>query len=159
MSSEAPWGTIVILDLDRFEEQVEREGWSRYRPNPVTGLLTQLVEQLVRRWQGVPLYGLDPERGTEEAVILFPLTGPEELEEDLLSIAEEIAGEGASITIVAVEAPVGGFKARSRREAYSGPVRRAQRILGRLKRRGGCLVYVNGRILRPRACRRYMGFK
>ncbi len=134
------WGTIVVMDLDKFGEYVEEHGLDPYRPNDVTATLTRLVEELARRRGGFIVYGLDPDRGTEEAVIEFPLTEPEELREDLERILGEIKGLGASITIVAVKAPVTGRPARDRREAYSGPRRGAKRLLERAKRRGGGLL-------------------
>ena len=135
-------GTLIIMDLDNMEELVEELGLSEYRPNRLTGLLTRLVEDLVRKWRGVVVYGLDYDRGTEEAVIEVPLTRPEELASDLRRIAEEVRREGGSISIVAVSSPVTGRPARSRREAYSGYRRRALRILRKIKSSGGGRVYI-----------------
>ncbi len=139
-------GTIVIIDLDRFGEFVRERGLSEYSPNDVTGLLSRLVEDLARRWGGVILYGLDWERGTEEAVVEIPGVEASELAGDLLRIAREVCEEGASVTIVAVTGLVGAGRPVGRREAYRGsPDRvRALRLLRRLKRRGGGVVYVDG---------------
>ncbi len=133
-------GTVVIVDLDRFGEEVERRGWSEWSPNEATGLLSSLVERLASRWGGVVVYGLDWERGTEEAVLEFPLVEPRELEADLREILERLEAEaGVSATAVAVWGLVTGRPARSRREAYHGtPTRRlAARLLGKAKRSGG----------------------
>lgn len=131
-------GTVVMIDLDEFGETVRERGWSEYQPNPATGLLTMLVERLASKWSAYVLYGLDPERGTEEAVLEVPYTTPEELREDLEEILRELNRVGVRATIVAVYGHV-GLPARSRREAYHGtPTRRlALRLLRREKRRGG----------------------
>ncbi len=132
-------GTIIIIDLDRFGEIVEERGWSEYKPNPATGLLTLLVQRLVSKWQGVVVYGLDEERGTEEVVIEIPMVEPEELRRDLEEILEELRRVGVTATIVAVYGYVGLKPARNRREAYTAtPYRRlAARLLREAKRRGG----------------------
>ncbi len=134
------WGTIVILDLDRFGDYVQEHGLDPYKPNDVTATLTVLVEGLARKRGGFIVYGLDHERGTEEAVIEFPLVEPEELQNDLEHIIEEVKKLGASITIAAVKAPVTGRPARDRREAYSGPRRSVKRLLEKAKRRGGGML-------------------
>jgi hypothetical protein len=133
-------GTVVVIDLDRFEEVVEARGWSRWRPNQATGLLSALVEELARRWRGVVVYGLDWERGTEEAVLEFPLVEPGELEGDLRRVLETLESEaGVTATAVAIRGPVLARPARSRREAYyATPTRRlALKLLRRAKRSGG----------------------
>ncbi len=142
------WGTLLILDLDRMSDLVAERGWSEYKPNPLTGLLSNLVEDLVRKHGFVVIYGLDWERGTEEAVLEAPGLAPEEVRDDLIRIASCIRSEGGSITIVALWSPVLGSPARTRREAYSGYRRRAKRILERLKRRGGGVVYLDGEEIR-----------
>ena len=132
-------GTVIVIDLDRFGEVVEERGWSEYKPNPATGLLTLLVQRLVSKWQGVVIYGLDEERGTEEVVIEIPMVEPEELREDLEEIRRELRRVGVTATIVAVRGYVGLKPARNRREAYTGtPYRRfAVKLLNQAKRRGG----------------------
>ncbi len=140
-------GVIVVVDVDRMGELVEERGWSRYKPNPVTGKLTLLVEGLARKWHGTVIYGLDPERGTEEALIEIPLVEARELVDDLISIARGIEAEGATVTIVAVTGWVTGKPGRDRSESYSGYRRRAVRVLEGLKRRGGGVVYVDGEVV------------
>ncbi|AEM38703.1 hypothetical protein Pyrfu_0834 [Pyrolobus fumarii 1A] len=137
-------GTIVMIDLDKFGEIVEERGWSEYRPNPATGLLTMLVERLVSKWQGVVLYGLDPDRGTEEVVIEIPYVEPEELLDDLKAIREELRKVGVTATIVAVRGYVGLKPTGDRREAYEGtPYRRlAAKLLRKAKRRGGDTIVI-----------------
>ncbi|MCE4604812.1 MAG: hypothetical protein F7B20_07625 [Aeropyrum sp.] len=142
-------GTIVIIDLDRFEEVTERLGLDRYRPNRYTGLLSGLVESLASRWSAVVVYGLDWRRGTEEAVLEIPLVEPREVKGDLVKLARRLCEEGIPATIVAVKGLVGAARPIGRREAYTGsPDRaRARRLLESLKRRGGGAVLVEDAIV------------
>ncbi len=146
LTLKAVEGTIIVLDLDKFEEYVLEHGMDSYKPNIITGTLTNLVEDLVRKWRGVVVYGLDWRRGTEEAIIEIPFTEPNEIAKDLQKIKEEINKLGVGITIVALKDVVICREARDRREAYKGtPARtRALRILRKIKARGGNrLVIVN----------------
>lgn len=134
-------GIIIILDLDSFEQYTIEYGFDQYRPNIITGTLTDLVESFARKWRASVIYGLDHDRGTEEAVIEIPY-GHEQIKDiirDLKKIKEEINELGASITIVVVKDYVTGIKAKNRREAYHGTPgrRRAVRELRRAKRSGG----------------------
>ncbi|MCE4627650.1 MAG: hypothetical protein F7C34_00670 [Desulfurococcales archaeon] len=142
------YGTIILIDIDRMSEVIREKGWSEYRPNPSTGKLSGLVELFARKWSAVIIYGLDWERGTEEAVIEIPGAEPEEVEADLKHIACEMAKTGVTVTIVAITGPTLGRPARDRRSAYAGPRRRAKRVLEALKRRGGGFIYVEGRTAR-----------
>jgi len=139
-------GLIIVLDLDKFEEFMESRGWDPYKPNIITGSLTRLVEDFVKKWSGVIIYGLDEARGTEEAVIEIPY-GHERIEDirrDLKRIKDEINRLGASISIVVVKDYVTGKPASSRREAYYGTPgrKRAVRLLKMIKRRGGNRILV-----------------
>ncbi|GAB6148558.1 hypothetical protein [Stetteria hydrogenophila] len=143
-----PPGTVVVLDLDEFEEVTRERGYDEYRPNEVTGLLSALVEGFARKWQAVIVYGLDWERGTEEALIEVPYVEASEVSGDLVEIAREVGATGVSVTIVAVTGHVAPW-IRGDRSAYTAtPTRRtALKILERLKARGGGVVYVDGRIV------------
>ncbi|RLG80168.1 MAG: hypothetical protein DRO13_04380 [Thermoprotei archaeon] len=139
-------GLLVVLDLDEFGDFMKERGWDPYRPNIVTGTLTSLVEAFARKWRGVVVYGLDHERGTEEAVIEIPY-GYERLEaivKDLEEIKREVNKYGASISIVALRELVYPVPARNRREAYYGTPgrRRALKILRSIKRAGGNKIVV-----------------
>jgi hypothetical protein len=139
-------GLIIILDLDRFEEYTIKHGFDQYKPNIITGTLTKLVEEFVKKWQASLIYGLDYERGTEEAIIEIPF-GHERIErivEDLRNIKNEINKLDASISIVVVKDYVIGKPARSRREAYYGTPgrRRALRLLRKIKKKGGNEIVV-----------------
>ena len=147
-------GSLIIIDLDRFEEIVSDRGWSRYKPNPATGLLTGLVEDFARKWSAVVIYGLDYERGTEEVVLEIPSVCPWELEDDLVSIARSVETVDVTVTIVAVCTDVTGIPARNRRDAYSSYRREAQKMLEKLKRKGGGVVYIDGKIVYRASARR-----
>lgn len=134
-------GLIIIIDLDNFGEYVEKHGLDPYKPNVVTGTLSELVYRFVNKWRGVVIYGLDFERGTEEAVIELPY-GHENIDDilkDLLEIKEEINKLGVSISIVVVQDYVYPELAGDRRIAYKGTVGRikAWKILRKIKKTGG----------------------
>jgi len=137
-------GTIVALDLDRFDEMIKEKGWSRYSPNIITGLLSNLVYDFSRKWSGTVIFGLDWKRGTEEAIIEIPCVEPIELKDDLTRIWKEINDVGGKITIIAIKDYIIGKNARSRREAYYGTNGRSRaiRLLRKLKRAGGNKVYI-----------------
>jgi GGDEF domain-containing protein len=139
-------GAIITIDLDRFGEYVEERGLDPYKPNTVTSELTRLVEEFARRFQGVVVYGLDYERGTEEAVIEIPY-GAECLDQiisELEYIASRVRELGVTVTAVVATDYVTARPARDRREAYRGTPgrRRALRALREAKRRGGNRVVV-----------------
>lgn len=137
-------GTIVVMDLDRFGELVEKRGLSEYKPNIITGTLTSLIDWFVSKWHALVVFGFDTERGTEEIVLEIPGVKPEELKEDLEYIRRRIKELGATITIVAIKGHVGLKPARSRREAYYGTLSRklAHKLLKSAKRRGGDMVVI-----------------
>ena len=141
----AVYGTVVILDLDRFKEYTIQQGFNAYKPNIVTGTLSHLVLDVASKRTGSILYGLDWDRGTEEAIIVFPGMESLQVKEDLLSIAKEICELGASITIVALHEAIitpGRVSQRKLRRIF----KREFSILERLKHRGGGLVYIDGEI-------------
>lgn len=148
-------GTLILIDLDKMKDVVEERGWSEYEPNPATGLLTVLIQEFSWKHRAVIIYGLDEERGTEEAVLEVPLADPGELARDLAGISEELCRYAdVSVTIVAVHSLVGSKPARSRREAYGGFRGGAKRILDTLKRKGGGVVFVDGEVVYVSPCRR-----
>lgn len=138
-------GLIIVLDLDRFGEYVVEKGLDPYKPNEVTGYLTEAIMDFARRWSGVVIYGLDPLRGTEEAVIEIPgVTDVENIVRDLTKIKNDVNSLGASISIVVLKDLVLASPANSRREAYSLTPgrRRAWRLIRSIKKRGGNKILV-----------------
>lgn len=143
-------GSVVVLDLDGFGEVTVERGYDEYRPNDVTGKMSQLIESFARKWGAVVVYGLDWERGTEEALLEVPYVEASELAEDLLRLAREIAAEGVTVTVVAVTGYVAPRPWGGRRAYRLTPTRRtALRVMERLKARGGGLVYVDGVVYEP----------
>ena len=138
-------GTVIIMDLDEFEKITKEKGFDEYKPNIITGTLTYLIENFVRKWSAYVVYGLDYERGTEEVIIEIPLVRPEDVMEDVKRISETIKSLGASISIGMSYGPIIFMKARNRREAYSNPtIRLALKALQEAKRRGGGRIIVYG---------------
>ena len=88
---------VIFIDLDNFKEISEAQGWVDYKPNEITGSLTNLVTNFIRKHIGEVIYGLDEKHGTEECMLR--LTGALEHEEiitDLESIIREINDVGLS---------------------------------------------------------------
>ncbi|UXD21445.1 hypothetical protein IPA_04350 [Ignicoccus pacificus DSM 13166] len=137
-------GTIIIIDLDNFSEMIKQKGWSEWRPNDATALLTTLVHDLVNKWSAHVIWGLDEERGTEEVIIEIPLVEPSELKEDLEYIRRRLNEIGVGVSIVAIKDFVGVDRATQRRDAYKSTPgrRRALKLLKALKRRGGNAVLI-----------------
>ncbi|AFH42300.1 hypothetical protein IOK49_06690 [Fervidicoccus fontis] len=144
MTSKLTWGSIVIADLDNFEEVVREKGLNEYVKNSITNALTEGVIFLAIKFRGIIIYGVNKERGTEEAVLEFPMMRCSDLESDLYSIKEEINKNGANITVVCLEGYVLGKNANSRKEAYYGTPWRsfARKILEEAKRKGGNRIII-----------------
>ncbi len=140
-------GIIVLLDLDSFEEYTVSHGFDEYKPNIVTGTLTQLIEEFITMYRGVVIYGLDKKRGTEEAIIeLTGLTDREiaDMINDLEKIKNRMNQLGVGITIVVLRDYVLLKPARNRREAYRATPgrRRAVKLLKSAKRKGGNTIVI-----------------
>jgi len=138
-------GVISVLDLDRFKKIVKEMGWSEYSPNPITGLLSSLVDELVRKHHAMVVYGLDWKRGTEETILACPSPDMDSLLKDLEAIRGKIeeagkeTGSNATISIGVAQGPLLREKpTRSRRELFKTPTQRlAKRALQKAKQRGG----------------------
>ncbi|MHC1601136.1 MAG: nucleotidyl cyclase domain-containing protein [Candidatus Nezhaarchaeales archaeon] len=142
-------GITVILDLDKFKEITKSMGWTEYKPNIITGSLTHLVEEVVSRLRGVVIYGLDEERGTEEAIIKFVEADEEEVLKSLEKIRCEIerlgreSGSNATLSIGVYIGPITSLKPQSPSEAKKTPeVIMALRALKKAKKMGGNRVIV-----------------
>jgi len=137
-------GAGIFLDLDNFKEVMRKMGWSEFRPNPITGTLTQLVQRLAAKYNATVLWGLDPERGTEEAYMEVVEPDTEELISDLEEVRKEIEKLGketksnAHLSIGVAYGKIGSAKPRSRREITRTPLGyRAWRALKKAKKTGG----------------------
>ncbi|OYT50817.1 MAG: hypothetical protein B6U76_12065 [Desulfurococcales archaeon ex4484_217_2] len=136
-------GTVIVLDLDKFKKVTKERGFNEYKPNIITGTLTHLVENFVRKWNAYVLYGLDYSRGTEEAVIIIPMIKPEEVLGDLEKIRREIEKLGATLSIGVSYGVIVNIKARNRREAYENiTVKNALKALREAKRKGGNRIVI-----------------
>ncbi|MCS7384781.1 MAG: hypothetical protein NDF53_03500 [archaeon GB-1867-097] len=139
-------GCTIIMDLDRFAEYTLRKGLNQYKPNIITGTLTHLVEEFIEKFHAVHIFGLDEERGTEEAILELPYVDEELLEKirlELERIRRVIEKLGGSITIAVSTGPVTCKPVGKRREAYMDFNRKkASKILRRAKRRGGNRVII-----------------
>jgi len=145
--SETPLvpGVIVVLDLDRFGDYVDSRGLDSYKPNIVSGELTRLIEEFSWRHRGVVVYGLDYERGTEEAVIEIPFAEEvESIVKGIEDIKSRVEMYGVTLSAIVLRDMVLGKPARDRREAYYGTPGRARaiRALRAIKRRGGGKILV-----------------
>jgi GGDEF domain-containing protein len=138
-------GVIVVLDLDHFKKMVREMGWPEYSPNPITGLLSGLVDELIRKHHAVVVYGLDWRRGTEETMLACPSPDMGSLLRDLEAIRRKVeeagreTGSNATVSIGVAQGPLLRVKpTRSRRELFKTPTQRlAKRALQRAKQRGG----------------------
>lgn len=95
MALETVEELIIFIDLDNFKEISEKQGWVSYKPNEITGSLTTLVTNFIRKYIGEVIYGLDEKRGTEECMIR--LTGAlshDDIINDLEQIIKEINSIG-----------------------------------------------------------------
>jgi len=138
-------GAIIVLDLDHFKKIVKEMGWPEYSPNPITGLLSSLVDELVRKHHIMVVYGLDWKRGTEETILACPSPDMDSLLKDIEAIRGKIeeagkeTGSNATISIGAARGPLLREKpTRSRRELFKTLTQRlAKRALQKAKQRGG----------------------
>ncbi|MHA1220365.1 MAG: hypothetical protein ACTSQB_01390 [Candidatus Heimdallarchaeota archaeon] len=86
---------IIFIDLDNFEELSEKQAWVSYKPNEITGAMTRLITDFIRKHVGEVIYGLDEIRGTEDCMIR--LTGAlshDEIVIDLQNILIQIQSAG-----------------------------------------------------------------
>lgn len=136
---------VVILDLDRFKKIVKEMGWPEYSPNPITGLLSELVEDLARKHHAMIIYGLNWKRGTEEAILSCSSPNVDALLNDLEAIRRKVedagreTGSNTTISIGVAQGPVLLVKpATSRKELFKTPTERlAKQSLQKAKRLGG----------------------
>jgi len=140
------------MDLDNFKEISNEQGWTKYRPNIITGTLTQLILDLVGKYAATVIYGLNEKEGTEECMLLFSSIYLEDLLQDLEHIRAEIERLGkisktnATISIgVAVGKSIDNKPAKSRKKEYliTDPIRKfAKNALKVAKRSGGNRIII-----------------
>jgi len=137
-------GAGIFLDLDKFKETTKKMGWTEFKPNPITGNLTQLVQIFASKHNANILWGLDQERGTEEAYLEVVEPELEELHKDLEEIRKKIENLGketkshAHLSIGVAYGKISNVKPRSTRELTKTPLgNRAWKALKKAKKTGG----------------------
>ncbi len=137
-------GVVIALDLDNFEEVIEERGWSQWKPNQATGLLTQLALDFASKHRAVIIFGVDVNRGTEEFIMEIPFASINDVIDDIKNIINELNKMSVKASAAIVEGLVGLKPARNRREAYYGtPARRkAIKLLRKAKSLGGNKILV-----------------
>jgi GGDEF domain-containing protein len=137
-------GAGVFLDLDNFKEIMKKMGWTEYKPNAITGSLSQLVQIFAAKNNANILWGLDQERGTEETYMEIVEPDAEELCTDLEKIRKKIEELGketksnAHLSIGVAYGKISFIKPRSRREIIRTLLgSRAWKALKKAKKTGG----------------------
>ena len=77
---------IIFMQLDNFKEIAEKQGWVAYKPNEITGKMTEIISNFVKKYIGEVIYGLDERHGTEECMIR--LTGALSHEQIVLDLED-----------------------------------------------------------------------
>ncbi len=149
MALETVEELIIFIDLDNFKELSEKQGWVSYKPNEITGALTNLVTNFIRKHVGEVIYGLDEKRGTEECMLR--LTGAlshDVIVSDLEYIANKIQETGmecgcdASISIGVARGPYTPIRPTGpyqwSKKLFKGQAQRlAHKALRKAKKQGG----------------------
>ena len=149
MALETVEELIIFIDLDNFKEISEKQGWVTYKPNEITGTLTELVSNFIRKHVGEVIYGLDEKRGTEECMLR--LTGAllhEVIVSDLEYIASRIQETGfeigceASVSIGVSRGPYSPIRPTGpyqwSKRLFKGQAQRlAHKALKKAKKQGG----------------------
>jgi GGDEF domain-containing protein len=137
-------GAGIFFDLDNFKEIMKKMGWTEFKPNAITGNLTQFVKMFASKHNANILWGLDQERGTEEAYLEVVEPDPDEVYTDLEEIRKKIEELGketksnAHLSIGVAYGKIGNVKPRSRRELTRTPMgSRAWKALHKAKKIGG----------------------
>jgi GGDEF domain-containing protein len=139
-------GTIVFLDLDKFGECIEEQNWNAYKPNEISGFLTNKLLEYITKFQAVHLWGINKKRGTEEAILLFLQEKEwvkslfEDLRKKILKLAKKF-GANTSLSVGIAHGPIKNLKVvkgHSRKEFIKNPtVYMAYKALKKAKKMGG----------------------
>ncbi|MEM3526223.1 MAG: hypothetical protein QXV37_02310 [Candidatus Jordarchaeaceae archaeon] len=137
-------GVGIFFDLDNFKEIMKKMGWTEYKPNIITGNLTKHIQLFASKYNANILWGLNQERGTEEAYLEVVEPDPEKLYNDLEEIREKIEKLGketksnAKLSIGVAYGKIENIKPRSKRELIKTPLgKKAWKALKTAKKTGG----------------------
>jgi GGDEF domain-containing protein len=143
-------GVGIFLDLDKFKEVIKKMGWTEFKPNVITGNLTQFIQTFASKHNANILWGLNQQRGTEEAYLEVVEPDAEELYKDLEEIRKKIEKLGketksnAHLSIGVAYGKIGNVKPRSRRELTRTPLgSKAWNALKEAKKTGGNKIIQN----------------
>lgn len=112
MALETVEELIIFMELDNYKEIAEKQGYVAYKPNEITGKMTEIISNFVKKYIGEVIYGLDERHGTEECMIR--LTGALSHEqivldlEDIVFIIQETGqscGCGSTVSIGVARGP------------------------------------------------------
>lgn len=106
---------VIALDLDKFSDVIKEKGWTAYSPNRVTRYLSHAVSAFAEKHHATVLYGLNFERGTEEAQLYCSDPDMQQVIADLECMREDIHTMGETtlsvgIASVARDIPVKSLK-------------------------------------------------
>lgn len=90
---------IIALDLDQFGDLTRKMGWTEYAPNPVTRYMSHAVSAFAEAHHATILWGLDSERGTEEAQIYCSDPDLDAVVADLETMRADVKRMGCTLSI------------------------------------------------------------
>ena len=137
----------IYLDLDNLGEIVKKKRLNEYKPNIITGQITNLILRFAWENNATIIFGLDEKRGTEEAIL--EIIGEYDLDkilEELDKLRKEVERIGIE-TKTNVTASIGvgvgympariALKIRKRKEISNTPTRYlAKKALEKAKKEG-----------------------
>ena len=143
---------VVFIDLDNFKEISKSQGWNEFSPNIITGTLTALIENLVRKHFGSIIFGLDAARGTEECLMMFSAPDFDLLFDDLEKLRLEVKNLSEKIkSTISVSIGIARGKvldvkpstSRKSKHLYTDPIRNlAKKALNEAKKMGGDRIII-----------------
>lgn len=129
---------------------MKKKGWSEYTPNPITDFLTEKLEKIRRKYHAWVLWGLNKNRGTEEAILYFHQNSKkiyeifDKLRRKISKLAENLdAPTSLSIGITRGPAPIiKRIKSHNINEFKKDPgIFLVYRALKKAKKKGGnCII-------------------
>ncbi|MCY3410175.1 MAG: hypothetical protein INQ03_00930 [Candidatus Heimdallarchaeota archaeon] len=145
------FGTVIAVDLDNFKICTQVMGWNSYTSNPITRLLTDVLEDFIRKFYALELIGIDRSKGTEEAIlVVFQET--ETILQDLRIIIkslDQLANKLAAPTSLSIGVATGQINEikilenRKKSTLFRDPIRAmALKALKKAKKGGGNQIII-----------------